>query len=157
VASSERETHKKNSQKAKFIRRYAPGNIEALGLELYLNFFFFFFSSTGVWTQGLTLGRQVLLLLEPLCQFFFVMQFLKIGSRTICPGWLQNVILLISASRVARVIGVSHQHLASHCLLKFLHNSESRHCHGTWKSIFHGSSHPVLTRNSHSDFMRILW
>jgi hypothetical protein len=30
-------------------------------------------------------------------------------SRTICLGWLQTVILLISASRVARIIGISHQ------------------------------------------------
>jgi hypothetical protein len=29
-------------------------------------------------------------------------------SRTICPGWLQTMILLISASQVARITGVSH-------------------------------------------------
>jgi hypothetical protein len=33
-------------------------------------------------------------------------------SRTICPGWLWTVILLISASWVARITGVSHQCLA---------------------------------------------
>jgi hypothetical protein len=33
-------------------------------------------------------------------------------SQTICPGWLQTMILLISASWVARIIGLSHQHLA---------------------------------------------
>jgi hypothetical protein len=31
---------------------------------------------------------------------------------TICPGWLRTMILLISASQVARITGVSHQHLA---------------------------------------------
>jgi hypothetical protein len=31
--------------------------------------------------------------------------------RTICLGWLWNVILLTSASWVARITGVSHQHL----------------------------------------------
>jgi hypothetical protein len=31
------------------------------------------------------------------------------GSRTICPGWLQTVIL-ISASWAAGITGVSHQH-----------------------------------------------
>jgi hypothetical protein len=30
-------------------------------------------------------------------------------SQTICPGWLRKVILLISASWVARITGVSHQ------------------------------------------------
>jgi hypothetical protein len=34
-------------------------------------FLFFLFCSTGVWIQGLTLARQVLLLLEPLYQPFF--------------------------------------------------------------------------------------
>jgi hypothetical protein len=33
-------------------------------------------------------------------------------SRTICLGWLQTIILLVSTSWVARIIGVSHQHLA---------------------------------------------
>jgi hypothetical protein len=33
-------------------------------------------------------------------------------SRTICPGWPRTAILLISASWVARITGVSHQHLA---------------------------------------------
>jgi hypothetical protein len=33
-------------------------------------------------------------------------------SRTICPGWLRTTILLISASWVARITGVSHQHPA---------------------------------------------
>jgi hypothetical protein len=33
-------------------------------------------------------------------------------SWTICLGWLWTSILLISASRVARMTGVSQQHLA---------------------------------------------
>jgi hypothetical protein len=33
-------------------------------------------------------------------------------SQTICPGWLGTPILLISASWVARITGLSHQHLA---------------------------------------------
>jgi hypothetical protein len=32
--------------------------------------------------------------------------------KTVCPGWLQTVILLISASQVARLTGMSHQCLA---------------------------------------------
>jgi hypothetical protein len=31
---------------------------------------------------------------------------------TICPGWLQTTILLVSTSWVARIIGVSHQYPA---------------------------------------------
>jgi hypothetical protein len=31
-------------------------------------------------------------------------------SQTICLGWLPTSILLISASQVARIIGMSHQH-----------------------------------------------
>jgi hypothetical protein len=43
-----------------------------------------------------------------------VLGIFKIGSPepTVCPGWLPNMILLISASQVARIIGVSHQHMA---------------------------------------------
>jgi hypothetical protein len=37
-------------------------------------------------------------------------------SRTICPGWPQTNILLISASQVARIIVMSHQHPASSSL-----------------------------------------
>jgi hypothetical protein len=33
--------------------------------------------------------------------------------QIICPGWLQTAILLIFASLVARIIGVSHRHPAS--------------------------------------------
>jgi hypothetical protein len=29
---------------------------------------------------------------------------------TICPGWPQTTILLISASQVARITSISHQH-----------------------------------------------
>jgi hypothetical protein len=51
------------------------------------------------------LGRQAgALLLEPLCQTFFVLHILDI--RAIC--WLRTMILLISASLVARITGVSY-------------------------------------------------
>jgi hypothetical protein len=40
-------------------------------------------------------------------------------SRTVCMGWPQAMILPISASQVARIINVSHQHLK----LVFLSNS----------------------------------
>jgi hypothetical protein len=40
--------------------------------------------------------------------------------RTICPGWLSVTILLISASWVARITGVSHWLLAPYCVLFIL-------------------------------------
>jgi hypothetical protein len=64
--------------------------------------FFFFFCSTRVWTQGLHL--------EPLHQpFLFCDSFFQDRVlQTLCRGWLQIVILLISAFWVARITGVSH-------------------------------------------------
>jgi hypothetical protein len=45
----------------------------------------------------------------------FVLGFLKIGSsKLFALGWLRTVILLISASWVARVTGVSHWHPAQY-------------------------------------------
>jgi hypothetical protein len=67
----------------------------------------------GVWSQGLHL--------EPLHQPFFVnfFFFCKIGSHELFAwGWLQTTILLISASWVGRITGVSLQHLVIAYLLK---------------------------------------
>jgi hypothetical protein len=61
---------------------------------------FICFWGTGAWTQGLHL--------ESLQQRFFVMAFFwDRVSRTICPGWLWTRILLISASWVARITGMT--------------------------------------------------
>jgi hypothetical protein len=50
---------------------------------------------------------------------FIVMGFFEIGSRELFAwDWLQTVILLISASRVARITGVSHQHPAKQNFFK---------------------------------------
>jgi hypothetical protein len=59
------------------------------------------------------LARQVVLLLESLHQFFFFMMgFFNIGSPELFSlGWLRTGILQISASCIARMIGVSHQYL----------------------------------------------
>jgi hypothetical protein len=72
---------------------------------------FFFFGSTRVWIQGLVLTRQAFLVLDPLCQTFFLAGFFKIGScKLFAQGWLPTSILfLISAYWVARITGVSHQ------------------------------------------------
>jgi hypothetical protein len=62
---------------------------------------FSFFCSTGVWTQDPHL--------ELLHQPFFVMDLFEIGSRKLfAQGWFWTMILLISASWVAMIPGVSH-------------------------------------------------
>jgi hypothetical protein len=58
----------------------------------------FFFCNTGAWTQGLHL--------ELLHQ----------------PFWLRTMILLISASWVARITGMSHQHLLNNLFLFYNFN-----------------------------------
>jgi hypothetical protein len=66
-------------------------------------FSFLKFGGTGVWTQCLILAKQTL------CQPFFVLSIFEIGFQTVCMDWLWIVILLLSASRVPSIIGVSHQ------------------------------------------------
>jgi hypothetical protein len=66
-------------------------------------FFFFFFGCTGAWTQDFTPWVTPPAL--------FVLGIFEIGSRElICLGWLWNAIVLISASSVARITGVSQWH-----------------------------------------------
>jgi hypothetical protein len=60
--------------------------------------FFFFFGSTGLWTQGLHL--------EPLHLVIFIFFLVRVWW-TIWLGWLPSAILLISASWVAGITGVS--------------------------------------------------
>jgi hypothetical protein len=75
--------------------------------------FFFFFGGTGVWTQGLIFTRQALLPLEHSASHFWGMRFFEMGSWELFAwGWFQTKILLISASQVARITGMSHQHPA---------------------------------------------
>jgi hypothetical protein len=56
-------------------------------------FFFFFFYSSGVWTPPVLF-----------CEGFFSNRVLQ----TICLGWLWTAVLLISASCVTSIAGVSH-------------------------------------------------
>jgi hypothetical protein len=70
------------------------------------NIYFSFLVGTGLWIQGPMLARQV-----PLSQSFFVLGIFEIDSHgTILLGWLWTMILLISASWVARITGVSYLH-----------------------------------------------
>jgi hypothetical protein len=81
-------------------------------------------------SQKLCLQTQVYFLVYcSMCVFiclFIYLQYWGLNSGlisqdrilwTICPGWLPNVILLISASWVARITGVSHQRC---CVYYFL-------------------------------------
>jgi hypothetical protein len=80
-----------------------------------------FFHGAGDWTQGFMLTKQVLycfsLTSSPFCSGYF-------GGgvwKTICPGWLRTTILLISASQVARLTGLSYWCLAMVYFLSNLH------------------------------------
>jgi hypothetical protein len=76
--------------------------------------FFFFWVALGFELRGLyLLGRcsttWAALPLEPLHQPFLVFDIFKKGSHFCCLGYLWTVILLISASWVARITDMSHQ------------------------------------------------
>jgi hypothetical protein len=83
---------------------------------IYILFKVFFFCSTETWTQSLHLVSQPGPLHQPLlymCGGFFQERF----SQSICLGWFQTVIILISASRVASMTGVSQWCLAQNHIL----------------------------------------
>jgi hypothetical protein len=69
----------------------------------------FFFAVLGFELRASTLAMQALYhLRHSTSPVFGVGYFQDRASWTICPGWLRNAILLISASQVARITGVSH-------------------------------------------------
>jgi hypothetical protein len=70
--------------------------------------FLFCFWWYWVWTQGRTLARQMLYYLSHSASPFLCGFFWDRVSWTICPGWPQTKILLISASWVARITEMSH-------------------------------------------------
>jgi hypothetical protein len=66
-------------------------------------------SETGVWTQGFLFTKQCFISwATPSVHFALVI----LVSWPACPGWPQTVILPISASQVARITGLNHQHPA---------------------------------------------
>jgi hypothetical protein len=67
-------------------------------------FFFFLFCSTGAWTRSTHWAT--------LSAPFLWWVFKDRVSWTICLGWLQTAILLISASWVAGITGMSCRHTA---------------------------------------------
>jgi hypothetical protein len=73
--------------------------------------FLIFFCGTRIWNQGFSLAKQVLYYLShtssPFCSSYFGNGGV---SWTICPGWPRTVTLLISASQVAKIVGMSLCH-----------------------------------------------
>jgi hypothetical protein len=65
--------------------------------------FLFFFVALMFEIRTFTLSHSTALFCEEVSQDRI--------SQTIFLGWLQTAVLLISASRVARIAGVSHRHL----------------------------------------------
>jgi hypothetical protein len=63
--------------------------------------FFFFFAVLGLELRAFTLRHSPI-------PIFCDRVFWDRASQTICPGWFRTVILLIFASWVARMTGVSH-------------------------------------------------
>jgi hypothetical protein len=73
-----------------------------LFLFIYLSFIYFILAVLGFELRAYTLSHSTSLIL---CWVFFQGRV----SWTICPGWLWTSILLISASWVAGITGMSHQ------------------------------------------------
>jgi hypothetical protein len=67
---------------------------------------------------------------------------------TICPGWLQTMILLISDSWAARIISVSHQHLVVRAILKVLSDNRNFRNTPNVDMVFNRSAHTKM----HSSF-----
>jgi hypothetical protein len=81
-------------------------------------FILYLFWWDEVWTQGFTLSKQVFCLLSHTSSPHSSGYFGAGVSWTIYPGWPQTSILLISASQVARITGVSYQCPVYNPLLK---------------------------------------
>jgi hypothetical protein len=81
---------------------------------LHMWIFLFVLGLNGVWTQGFDLTKQVLHHSSHTCSpffsgYLFTYFFLRWGLQAICPGWPQIVTLQISASHLARIIGMYHR------------------------------------------------
>jgi hypothetical protein len=85
----------------------------------YYYYFFFFW-----WWLGFEL--KAYFLNHSNQSFFCVVFFQDRVSTTICPGWLQTAILLISDTWVARRTGVNHWCPA--CFCKFLKKNQTIYC-----------------------------
>jgi hypothetical protein len=102
---------------------FKPVLVQTRSVRLYflwfclLFFSFLFFSVLEFELLGLNAGPTPWVTPPAPPPTFFVF-FQDRVSQTICQGWLRTLIILISASWVARIIGVSHWHPAWFCLLR---------------------------------------
>jgi hypothetical protein len=102
--------------------RYVP---LCLAQSCYL-FFSFFLMGLGFELKELHFANQKLYHMSHTSSPFCSSYFGDGDSRTICPGWPQTLILTISASQVARIIGVSHWHPAKLLSLNTYNNPWNR-------------------------------
>jgi hypothetical protein len=84
-------------------------------------FIYLFICSTGVWTHGLHLEPS------PPAPFFWCFFYLDKVSWTICPSWLQTVILLIYVSWVARITAGAARAQLTLCLVSQLNHLVQLH------------------------------
>jgi hypothetical protein len=108
---------------------------------------FFFFGGSGVWTQSLTLARQMLYHLNHSHQPFTVGYFSRQGLTNYV------LILLISVSWVARIIGVRHWWLAiSFLWVCDLRDAPEPSLHLIYFIVF-TDRHPLLKGGSNFSFV----
>jgi hypothetical protein len=112
-------------------------------------FLFFFFGGTEVWTPGFTFEKQARYHLIHTCSSFCSSYFGDEVSQTVCPGCPPTMILPISASQVARVIGVSH---SAHLSSSIFHGYNQ----GSVSSLV-GLSTGCISGTSNSTCPRIIW
>jgi hypothetical protein len=76
------------------------------------HFSFLFFWGRQDWSlkSGICTYEVGTVLLEPHLLSILLSLFWRWVSRILCPSWPQIMILPISVSQLARIIGVSHQH-----------------------------------------------
>jgi hypothetical protein len=101
-------------------------------------FIYLFFGGTGVWASCL-LGKHSYHLSHSTGPFLCWV-FRDRVSRTIYPGWLQTMILLIAASWVARIMGVSHWCPAWNCFLTSVRWSQCVRGYGPFELCSHIAS-----------------
>jgi hypothetical protein len=94
-----------------------------------------FFSSIGVWTEDLVFAKQVFYHWVIMPALFCVGYFWDRVWWIFAWGWLRTMILLISASWVARITGVSHQHSAFSIFWSFPYNESLFPKHKSGKNI----------------------
>jgi hypothetical protein len=90
---------------------FAYSSIRGNNIEWMHHVHFFFFVVLGLELRAYTLSHST----SHCWKGFFKIE----SSWIVCPGWPWTVIVLISASWVARITGLRHSYLATFNILKF--------------------------------------